>query len=148
MRHAMALGLAAAAIATATIAVAQVGAGDDWPRSGIDARASAHPAERNLLLVRGHVRRLYPGAERRMRVRLTNRAGDRLWVRGVRTVIRRGGPGCSAKNLRVPRYRGNISIGPRRTRVVRVRVAMRGNAPDACQGRRFKLRFHARARRS
>jgi hypothetical protein len=82
-----------------------------------------------------------------MRVRIDSQIRHPLLVRRVRTAVRRGAPGCSRRNVRVRRYRGHLWIGPLGTRYVRVRVAMRRHAPDACQGTRFKLRFHARATR-
>jgi hypothetical protein len=145
MRRAWVYPAVAAALATAALAYGEFRATGTGSGPGASAWNGAQRPHHPRLHLGGHVRHLFPGAHKRMRVTITSRYRDPLWVRSVSTVVRGGGPGCPASNVRVHRYRGRFRIGAHRSRRLRLRVTMSGDAPDACQGRRFKLRFRARA---
>jgi hypothetical protein len=97
---------------------------------------------------RGKVNGLYPGAVKKMRVRIRNRFPDPVRLRYVRTKARDAGPGCGMENLVVPaKRRTRARIRPHSRRTVKVKVKMVADAADACQGARFPLRFRVRGKR-
>lgn len=104
---------------------------------------------RSRLMISGHIKRLYPGDHRHIRVRLRNRRPYPVRVRWIRVEARHGARGCSKNNLRAPRRH----YGPRRmflrphgTRQTGLPIRLRGSAPDTCQRVRFPLRFRAELR--
>jgi hypothetical protein len=99
------------------------------------------------LAVSGHLMGLYPGSEKRMRVKVRNRLRHPVKVRSVRAIVRKAGPGCPARNLVARPYRGSQRVPPHRTRRVGLAIAMRPRAPDSCQGTRFPLHLKARVGR-
>jgi hypothetical protein len=98
------------------------------------------------LNVSGHVRGLYPGSSRRLRVRVGNPTRRDLLVRSVRVHVGDAGPGCSGRNVVIKRRRVRLPLAKHEAVRVRLRARMRPAAGDACQGARFPLRLHARAR--
>jgi hypothetical protein len=135
---------AAVALATVALAYGQIRATGTGSGEGPVAWNRAHSHDRRLDLG-GHVRHLFPGAHRRVRVTISSGLRHPLRVRSVWAAVRGGGPRCPAGNVRVDRWRGRLRIGAHRTRHLPLSVTMSKKAPDACQGRRFNLRFHARA---
>jgi hypothetical protein len=98
------------------------------------------------LNVSGHVRGLYPGSSRRLRVRVGNPTRRDLLVRSVRAHVGDAGPGCGSRNVVIARRRVRLRLAKHEAVRVRLRARMRSAAGDACQGARFPLRLHARAR--
>lgn len=98
------------------------------------------------LNVSGHVRGLYPGSSRRLRVRVGNPTRRDLLVRSVRAHVGDAGPGCGSRNVVIKRRRVRLPLAKHEAVRVRLRARMRSAAGDACQGARFPLRLHARAR--
>ena len=96
--------------------------------------------------VHGHIEGLYPGAARRMRVKVRNGYRRDIVLRKVRAIVGEGGPGCTRQNLWTRRFRGHRLISAHHSLRVRIAIGMRADAPEACQGARFPLRFRARAR--
>jgi hypothetical protein len=104
----------------------------------------------------GHVKGLYPGRHRRIRVTVRTPFRHGVKVRLVVARVKDAGPGCSRHNLVTRRSRGlrpvrgggwrHVRIAPHSARRVRVWLRMRRRAPDACQQARFPLRFRARVR--
>jgi hypothetical protein len=112
------------------------------PRSSVIAgadRTLAHP-----LVVRGHVRGLYPGARKRIRVVVRNRANMVVLLDGLYVRVTDASASCAAANVRVRRFRGSKPIPAGGHRRFRLRVRMRASAPNACQGARFPLMFTTR----
>jgi hypothetical protein len=104
-------------------------------------------ARRTRLTAHGHIRGLYPGAARKMRTTVRNRAGRGIRVKWIKTRIRSASASCAAgnlvakrKHLRVPR------IGAHGVRRLGIRIRLRGTAPNACQQARWPLRFKIKAR--
>ncbi len=136
------LGIALASGAGAYGALAGGGSG----RSELRAHAAANAA--SALSVSGHVRGLYPGARKGIRVELHN--GSRRWVivRAIKADVRDGASGCSPANLStVTKELGYPRVRRHKTRRIGVRIRMWQTAPDACQGVTFPLSFRVRARR-
>jgi hypothetical protein len=99
--------------------------------------------------VTGQVEGLYPGARRRLSIRIRNRTGVRIVVRSIQVYVQGARARCSAGNLVTQPYHGRLRrfVGPRRTAELGFPIAMRAQAPDACQGARFPLRFRVQAGR-
>lgn len=97
--------------------------------------------------LRGHVGGLYPGAHRRLVVVVRNRGRRPLRIRSIVTRVRAARRGCSAKNLRVSRYRGLLLVRPGRSRRVALTIRMSRTSPTACQGAVFPLLFRGRGTR-
>lgn len=96
------------------------------------------------LQVRGKVKGLYPGVQKRMRVRVQNRLPQRVVLVSVRARVRDASPTCSRKNIKIKRYRGSKRMRAHSRTRVRVQVTMKPDAADACQGARFPIKFRAR----
>jgi hypothetical protein len=95
----------------------------------------------------GHVKELYPGIRRHIRVEVRNRSRHPVKLRSVGVRVRPASPGCSAGNLVAGRYHGSRKVPAHHTKRVGLPIAMRTRAPDACQGARFGLLFKARVAR-
>jgi hypothetical protein len=94
--------------------------------------------------VRGHVRGLYPGAHKEMRVQVRNGLPQQVSLVSVRARVSDASPTCKRQNLSVKRFRGNKPIRAYSNTKVHVQVTMKSIAPDACQGARFPIKFKAR----
>jgi hypothetical protein len=130
-------------LALAGVAYADLSRSGSPPRGGASISASGGRGSR--LAISGHVNGLFPGARKRLRLRVKNRLPVAVVLHSIKTAVSDAGPGCARSNLAVGRYRGSLRIEAHRSRRVRVRVAMSGGAPDPCQGARFPLRYRARA---
>jgi hypothetical protein len=102
-------------------------------------------APKSGFTIRGHVRGLYPGARRKLQLVVHNRARHAIELRSITTRVRDARPGCSAKYLRVDRFRKRLRLGPRSWRRVSVQVRMLRSAPDACKRATFLLEFRGLA---
>ena len=127
------------AIVTALVATLSAAA---MPGPGDGPRQSSHSSG---LVLSGHVAGLLPGQQARMTIRVRNRLRRVVHLRSVTTIVRAAARGCAGKNLVVAPYRGRLRIGPGRSARVTVRVRMRFDSPDACQGERFPLTFMGQA---
>lgn len=97
--------------------------------------------------IRGHVRGLYPGARKKLQLVVHNRARHAIELRSIKTRVHDARPGCSAKYLRVDRFRRRLRLAPRSWRRVSVRARMLKSAPDACKRATFVLEFRGVASR-
>lgn len=103
------------------------------------------------LLIRGHVRGLFPGRSSMLRLRVRNPLSVRVKVLTLKVHVRRGlGPlgRCPAKMLRIKPWRGHRRIQAGHVRRFRLAVRLRLRAPDRCQGARWHLTYDARSARS
>lgn len=96
--------------------------------------------------LRGHVRRLYPGVHRKLKIVVHNPGRHAVTVRSITTHVSAVSPACKARNLHVSAFRGRLRVPARKSRGVFVRVWMRPDSPKACQGGVFRLTFHGRGR--
>jgi len=139
MKRAITAALAAALLlAVAVGAYAALGGSPSAPSSQ---RADHH---RPAVRIKGHVDGLFPGVPAKLRARARNRAPRPVRLVWVKARVRSPAPGCGRKYLRTKRAKPRRVIPPHRKRRVRIRVKLRGSAPDACQGVRFRLRYRAR----
>jgi hypothetical protein len=107
---------------------------------------SASGDHSSKIKVSGHVKGLYPGRERRLRVGVRNGYRSVITVKSVTATVKRASSGCPKGTISTTPYEGRGKIRAHRTKPLTIRVKMRRSAPDACQGTKFKLRFKARAR--
>jgi hypothetical protein len=103
------------------------------------ARQHGEPA----LQVSGQVAGLFPGARRRLQVRIHNRSPRTVTVRSVSVRVRSPRRGCPRAALRIGRFHGRLVLRGHSSRRIALPVALRAKAPDACQRVRFPLRFFA-----
>ena len=132
----------AASLAGAVFAYAQV---SGWTQAlhaadGADAAGKASSAPR----VKGHVKNLYPGAQRRLRAKVRNRSNKAVVLRSIRTKVKGAGAGCAKGNLKAHTVHPHQRVRAHDRTKVRIPIKMVAAAPDACQGARFPLRFKAR----
>jgi hypothetical protein len=133
-------------IILATLALLAGGAG--WvaalPREGgPQPRAAGKPA----IKIRGSVNGLYPGASKRLLLRLHNRSRRDLIVTSIRARVADASRRCPARNLKVRTKRVHRRVPGRATRRVGYRVGMIVHARKSCQDARFPLRYRAEVRR-
>jgi hypothetical protein len=128
-----------------------------WAELGPGKRTDlSPPRESPGLRANGHVSGLYPGLHEPVWVHVRNPFARRARVRWVRTWIRDAGRDCPGAYLVPRRSRGlrqlasgrwrHVLVPPQQTRRVRVRMRMRRDAPDACQGVSFPLRFEVKVK--
>jgi len=127
----------AALIAAATLTLGSVALAAAWSGPEPPAARSVTPT----FLVSGSVKGLYPGRVKKLRLKVSNPFGFAIKVRFVRVVPRSRRATCPAKVLRVGTWRGPMRIPAHGSRRIRVKVRLSIDAPDACQGVRFRLRY-------
>ena len=120
----------------ATLSAAAMPGPDDGPRP------FSHSGG---LALSGHVAGLLPGQQGRLTIHVTNRLRRVVHLRSVKTTVRAAARGCAGKNLVVAPYRGRLRLGAGRSARVTVRVRMRFDSPNACQGQLFPLTFAGQA---
>ena len=98
------------------------------------------------LRVSGHVSGLAPGVSRTLRLRIQNRYSSAVVLTGVRVLVADASSACPGEALRVSRYRGLKPVPEARSRGLSLRITMRADADDSCQGERFPLLFWLRGR--
>jgi hypothetical protein len=96
-------------------------------------------------LVKGHVKGLYPGLVRQLRLRITNPNAFPIRVRSVTVKVQSKTASCPSKVLKVRKFAGAKRLGARRSANVKVQIRMRPTATDACQGARFRLVYGGKA---
>jgi hypothetical protein len=99
------------------------------------------------LVVHGHVRGLYPGASKRARVVVRNRADVVVRLERLRVHVADASPACLATNVVIRGFRGSAPIPAGGTIQLRLRTRMGADVPDACEGARFPLTFSTRIAR-
>jgi len=100
------------------------------------------------LVVTGSIKGLYPGARKRLQLKVRNRLTVRMKLTSLTVRVRDGRWNCRGANVRVGRFRGRLLLPPRTQRAVNLVVSMPKTAPDPCQGAVFRLFFRARAARA
>lgn len=92
---------------------------------------------------------LYPGASKKLTVRITNTYAYPVKFRSVKTTLAPATtrPGCAGTraNLLVSRPAGVMAIRPKKTAAVVMTVVMPRSVADACQGATFRITFAVRA---
>lgn len=130
------------------IALAAVGALVGVGASSSGAEPSGNSATRRpAFSITGSVAGLLPGRAARLRIAVRNRNAFPLRVTTISVRVR-GTAACPASNLLVRNFRGRVLVRPRATRRVAVLITLRADAPDACQGARFRLTYRGKAVRS
>ena len=133
-RRAAVLGAAAGALALSVTALGAVGV---WPDVGEPARS---PGFR----ITGSAEGLLPGMPGRLNVTVRNPYRWPIRVTAIRVSVRDAGE-CPAGNLRPALLRRALVVPARATRRVALPISLAADAPNACQGARFRLVFSGRA---
>ena len=142
MRLTLAAVLASGAVASATLLSG--GGGDRGEDVGVSPASAKVSSD---LRVHGKIADLYPGARKKLPIRVRNTSGRAARVRAVRTTVRDASPDCSGANVHVKRKRRRHRWLPAHSwRRLWLRARMLPGAPDACQGARWALRFRVRVR--
>lgn len=128
-----------------TLALLALGAGlvAAYPHSGEPTEGHRKAA----IAITGKVNGLYPGASKRIRLKLKNNSRSAVVVKSVRARVKSPGAGCPARALQAKRMRVRLRVPGRRSRHLRYPIRMRPSAVVACEGKRFKLRYRARVTR-
>jgi hypothetical protein len=117
-------------------------------RIAFGGRPAVYSTAHRTFRVTGRVKGLFPGAVKRVLVKITNSSRSRLILITARIGI--GGdaarPDCVPRMyLRASRFKGRKLVAPHRTRRLRLTMSMLPSAPEACMGGVFPLRFRAKA---
>jgi hypothetical protein len=110
--------------------------------------AEPQPAPQRTFRMRGTAGGLFPGAARRLRVRITNPYRFRISVTEltVRVGRDRRQPECAPGiYIRTSRLARELRVPSKSDRGARLRIRMRRTAPDTCQAAAFPLRLHGTA---
>jgi hypothetical protein len=99
------------------------------------------------LRIGGSVAGLYPGSAQRLRVHVDNPGRRPLTVRSLRAVPRAASRRCPATTVRITSHRRSIRVPPRSRRWIALKISMRRDAADACQGARFPIAYRAKVER-
>jgi hypothetical protein len=125
---------------TATLALIAAGAGlvAAEPKGSVPAAG-----DRAAIMIRGDVTGLYPGASKRVRLRLHNRSRRDLLVTRVHARPLDPDGRCSPRALLTStrHLRRLVPVGS--TVGVGYRITMRPDVANVCQGKRFPLRYRA-----
>ena len=106
-----------------------------------------HPAKRHLS-IHGHVRHLMPGRPKILRGRIRNPLSAGVGVYQLRAVVRRGRGergACPSKVVHIRPWKGFRKVAAGTKRTFRLRIRLRRQAPDRCQGARWTIHYHARS---
>lgn len=128
---------------TASLLCALVAYAGVIPRGAAPERAAADAPAAAKVRLAGHAVGLFPGSVQPLRVSVENVGRRSVTVRAVRAQVGDAGRRCGARNVRVSTYRGRFRLGPHRRRWVRLKIAMRPDAANACQHARFPLTYRA-----
>jgi len=139
MRIQSVLAVAAVVLVTGAVAVAR----HPGATKGEGAVTGTSPT-RPAVSIRGGLAGLYPGATRRVRLRVENRSPRAVTVTSLRARALDAGRGCRAANLETGRKRIRLRLRGGTTERVRYRIGMDPDAGDRCQGARFPIRYRAR----
>ena len=141
-RVALAVVLAFGAVASATLAAID---GDGGGDHGAPFAAAKHKAH---IRVHGKVGGLYPGAHKKLRVHVHNKAGSRMWVKAVRTKVRDASSSCASDFLDVQQKKQrHRHVPPHSKKKIKLKVRLASAAPDACQGAKWPLQYTVRVKR-
>jgi hypothetical protein len=128
-------------VLAAGIAYAALGPAGNRP--GPEPRRAGGP----IAAIAGEVSGLYPGREARVTAHVVSRADHTLWLHSIRAWAKEASAPCPAELLTVRRRRMRERL-PALGRVrVHLPVLLSEDAPDACEGATWPLRFHARVSR-
>jgi hypothetical protein len=108
---------------------------------------TGEPAKRHLA-IHGHVRHLMPGRPKILRVHVHNPLSAGVGVYQLRAVVRPGrgrGGRCPAQVIHIRSWKGFRKVAAGTTRTFGLRIRLRAQAPDRCQGARWTIHYHARS---
>jgi hypothetical protein len=97
--------------------------------------------------IKGKIKGLYPGARKKLTLRVTNTQRYRIKITSLRVKVSNSNKaGCEAKWIRPKKTVRVALLIPARAKIrVSYPVRMSKKAPNACQGARWPLRFSGKA---
>jgi hypothetical protein len=134
-QRAAAIGAVAGALA---LSVTALGAVAVWPEGG------RGPAAQSGFRITGSADGLLPGTPGRLVMSVRNPYRWPIRVTSIRVSAHDAGA-CRAANLSTARLRGPVLVPARGMRRVVLAISLAADAPDVCQGARFRLSFSGRA---
>ncbi|HTG46607.1 MAG TPA: hypothetical protein VK646_03005 [Actinomycetota bacterium] len=105
-------------------------------------KPSKHPT------AKGNITNLWPGAVSTMRVTVKNPYPKAIVVKNLKTKVGTGTSAlgtCSASVLKIQVWKGKVTIKPRKSKAILVKITMAASAPNTCQGTRFPLSYVVKA---
>jgi hypothetical protein len=95
--------------------------------------------------ITGHVRGLFPGRVKTMKVTIRNPYPFQIHVTSVRARVVSSSTACPAKAIRVTPWKGRLRVRAGRIRHLTLTVRMKPTAPQGCAGLRFTLKYQGKA---
>ena len=94
----------------------------------------------------GTVESLLPGQSGRLRVTVRNTTGRRkIKVVSITATPADAAPGCDSSQLKIGAFSGRLKLRRKQTKTIVLPIMLAADAPEACQGATFPLRFGGRA---
>jgi hypothetical protein len=102
-------------------------------------------AKATAFRARGHIEGLYPGVRTSLRVRVRNTQRRPITLTRLTAKVHSATAGCPAKSVKIKPFTRRRRIRGRATVTVKLPMRMKADAPDACQGNRYRLTYSGRA---
>jgi hypothetical protein len=121
----------------------------DLDSTAENARASVNfwPGTHGTFRITGSVAGLYPGSKRALVLTVTNPQAFAVVVTGITTTVSSARAACSASNLSIGVFSGQLHLPPRGSAMVSVNASLRQTTTDACIGTAFNLAYRGLARK-
>jgi hypothetical protein len=95
--------------------------------------------------IAGSVGGLYPGLTKPLKLTVSNPQHFAIVVTSVTVAVGDASQGCKAGNIAVTDFSGRRRVGAKDSARVTLQITLVHEAPDACQGALFPLRYSGRA---
>jgi hypothetical protein len=105
------------------------------------------PQPHRVFTISGSVGGLYPGLSTQLVLTVVNSQSYKIVVTSITTRVGAPKAGCSASNLIVGAFAGDLKVKAHESAELSVPVALSHAAPDACQGAVFPLTYSGLGRR-
>ena len=116
--------------------------------TGVTSTAAEQQARQHFL-ISGFVTGLYPGQTKPLVLKVRNPFGSTLKVTEIRIkVTQTDHAGCPATDLTATNFTGALLVPPGGQASTTVSVTMSSDAADACQGARYRMKYHGRGERA
>lgn len=91
--------------------------------------------------IAGAANGLYPGLTKPLTLLVTNPQHFPIVVTSLIVTVHNASLGCTAANISVTPFSGTLSVGSQASASVTLHITLAHQAPDACQGAVFPLRY-------
>jgi hypothetical protein len=115
---------------------------------GVTSTAAEQQARQHFL-ISGFVTGLYPGQTKPLVLKVRNPFSSPLTVTEIRIkVTQTNHAGCPATDLTATNFSGALLVPPGGQATTTVSVTMSGDAANACQGARFRMKYQGRGEKA